>query len=229
SEGQTVMLVAVEGRLAGLLGVNDPIRPSTPEAIQLLHDDGLRIIMLTGDSRKTAEAVARKLGIDEVIAEVLPQQKHEVVKRLQDEGHIVAMAGDGINDAPGLAAQDVQARMSKVPGVVDLQIEPQVEISQVRLKVRRKEAARYGVAPGDVAKLLETAYKGRVVSTVLDEDRYFNLVVWYDEASRNDPAAINKTILDTPSGRKVALGQVADVLDTTGPNTLGHEHVQRRI
>lgn len=127
------------------------------------------------------------------------------------------------------AAQDIQTRMSQVPGVVDLQIEPQIEISQVRLKVRREEAARYGLAPGDVAKLLETAYKGRVVSTVLNEDRYFNLVVWYDERSRNDPVAINQTILDTPSGRKVALGQVADVLDTTGPNTLNHEYVQRRI
>jgi Cu+-exporting ATPase len=111
SEGQTVMYVAVDGRLAGLLGVIDPIRPSTPEAIRLLHEDGLRIIMLTGDSRKTAEAVARKLGIDEVIAEVLPQQKHEVVKRLQGEGHIVAMAGDGINDAPGLAQAHVGIAM----------------------------------------------------------------------------------------------------------------------
>jgi len=106
-EGQTVMLAAVDGRLGGLLGVADPIRASTPEAIHLLHQDGLRIIMLTGDSRATAEAVARKLGIDEVIAEVLPQQKHEVVKRLQREGHVVAMAGDGINDAPALAQAEV--------------------------------------------------------------------------------------------------------------------------
>jgi Cu+-exporting ATPase len=102
-EGQTVMLAAVDGRLAGLIGVADPIRASTPEAIRLLHADGLRIIMLTGDSRITAEAVARKLGIDEVIAEVLPDQKHEVVRRLQAQGRVVAMAGDGINDAPTLA------------------------------------------------------------------------------------------------------------------------------
>jgi Cu+-exporting ATPase len=106
-EGQTVMLVAVEGRAAGLLGVADPIRASTAEAIRLLHEEGLRIIMLTGDSKTTAEAVARKLGIDEVIAEVLPQQKHEVVQRLQHEGHVVAMAGDGINDAPALAQAEV--------------------------------------------------------------------------------------------------------------------------
>ena len=77
--------------------------------------------------------------------------------------------------------------------------------------------------------MLETAYKGRVVSQVLDDDRYFGLVVWYDEASRNDPDVIQQTILDTPSGRKVSLGEVADVLDTTGPNTLNREHVQRRI
>jgi Cu+-exporting ATPase len=106
-DGQTVMLVAAVGQLAGLIMVADPIRASTPEAIRLLHEDGMRVIMLTADSRTTAEAVARKLGIDEVIAEVLPQQKHEVVKRLQGEGHIVAMAGDGINDAPALAQAQV--------------------------------------------------------------------------------------------------------------------------
>jgi len=126
-------------------------------------------------------------------------------------------------------AADVQTRMSKILGVVDLQIEPQVEISQVRLKVNRVEAARYGLAPGDVAKLLETAYKGRVVSQVLEDDRWFGLAVWYDESARNNPAVINQTIMDTPSGRKVALGQVAEILDTTGPNTLNRENVQRRI
>jgi CzcA family heavy metal efflux pump len=127
------------------------------------------------------------------------------------------------------ASQDVYAAMSQVPGVVDLQLEPQVEVSQVRLRVKRAEAARYGLAPGDVAALLETAYKGRVVSQVLDEDRYFGLVVWYDEASRNDPDVIAQTILETPSGRRVSLGEVAEVLDTTGPNTLNRENVQRRI
>jgi CzcA family heavy metal efflux pump len=127
------------------------------------------------------------------------------------------------------AAQDVQLHMSQVRGVVDLQVEPQVEISQLRLKVKRQEAARYGLAPGDVARLVETAYKGLVVSEVLDDDRRFGLVVWYDEHSRSDPAVINRTILDTPSGRKVALGQVVEVVDTTGPNTLNSEGVQRRI
>jgi Cu+-exporting ATPase len=110
-QGQTVMLVAVDGRLGGLLGVADPVRETTLEAIRLLHGEGLRIIMLTGDSRATAEAVARQAGIDEVIAEVLPQQKHEVVKRLQSEGRVVAMAGDGINDAPALAQAQVGIAM----------------------------------------------------------------------------------------------------------------------
>jgi Cu+-exporting ATPase len=111
ADGQTVMFVAVDGKLAGLLGVADPIRSSTPEAIRQLHEDGLRVIMLTGDNQMTAEAVARKLGIDEVQAEVLPEKKHEVVKRLQREGHIVAMAGDGINDAPALAQANVGIAM----------------------------------------------------------------------------------------------------------------------
>src|SRR5262249_12355167 len=126
-------------------------------------------------------------------------------------------------------AQDVQDRIRPVPGVVDLQVEPQVEISQVRLEVKREEAKEYGLAPGDVARLLETAYKGRVVSGILPGDRRFALVVWYDESSRGAPAVIGSTVLDTPSGRKVALEQVARVLDTTGPNTLNRENVQRRV
>ncbi len=110
-DGQTVMFVAVDGRPAGLLGVADPIKPSTPEAIQMLHEDGVRLVMVTGDNRLTAGTVARKLGIDEVMAEVLPEGKGQVVKRLQAEGHRVAMAGDGINDAPALAQADVGIAM----------------------------------------------------------------------------------------------------------------------
>jgi len=127
------------------------------------------------------------------------------------------------------AAQDAYTEMQQVPGVVDLQIEPQVEIPQIRLQVKREAAARHGLAPGDVAELLETAYKGRVVSQVLDDDRYFQLMVWYDEASRSDPDVIGQTILETPSGRMVALSEVAEVLDTTGPNTINREHVRRRL
>ncbi|HEU5261556.1 MAG TPA: copper-translocating P-type ATPase [Gemmatimonadales bacterium] len=111
AEGQTVMFVAVDGKLAGLLGVADPIKETTPEAIRALHREGIRIVMLTGDSRTTAQAVAGKLGIDEVMAEVLPDQKVDVVKRLQAEGRFVAMAGDGINDAPALAQAQVGIAM----------------------------------------------------------------------------------------------------------------------
>lgn len=107
AEGQTVILVGIDGRPAGLIAAADPIRPSIPEAIRQLHEEGLRIIMLTGDSRPTATAVAGRLGIDEVIAEVLPQEKSAVVQRLQAEGRVVAMAGDGINDAPALALAQV--------------------------------------------------------------------------------------------------------------------------
>ena len=110
-DGQTVMLVAVDGRPAGLLGVADPIKASTAEAIRLLHEDGLQIVMVTGDSRATAEAVARRLGIDRVEANVLPQRKQEIVLQLQAEGRVVAMAGDGINDAPALAAATVGIAM----------------------------------------------------------------------------------------------------------------------
>ncbi len=111
TEGQTVMFVAVDGRPAGLLGVADPIKETTPAAIEGLHREGVRIVMLTGDSRTTAEAVSRKLGLDETVAEILPGQKAEIIKRLQNEGRIVAMAGDGINDAPALAQAHVGIAM----------------------------------------------------------------------------------------------------------------------
>jgi Cu+-exporting ATPase len=105
------MYLAVDGALAGLLGVADPIKASTPEAIRLLHAAGLRVIMLTGDGRTTALAVAQTLGLDDVIAEVPPTGKAEVIKRLQAEGRVVAMAGDGVNDAPALAQAEVGIAM----------------------------------------------------------------------------------------------------------------------
>ena len=111
ADGQTVMFVAVDGKATGLVGVADPIKETTPEAIKQLHEEGIRVIMLTGDSRTTAEAVARKLNIDEVVAEVLPNQKVDVVKKFQAEGRFVAMAGDGINDAPALAQAHVGIAM----------------------------------------------------------------------------------------------------------------------
>jgi Cu+-exporting ATPase len=111
SEGQTVMFLVVDGKIAGLLGVADPIKETTPEAIRQLHKEGVKIVMLTGDSRTTANAVAKKLGIDEVVAEVLPDQKVKEVKRFQEKGLIVAMAGDGVNDAPALAQAHVGIAM----------------------------------------------------------------------------------------------------------------------
>ena len=111
SGGQTVMFVGISGKIGGLLAVADPIKKTTPEAIQQLHAEGIRIVMLTGDNKVTAEAVAKKLNLDEVVAEVLPDQKVEAVKKFQQGGHIVAMAGDGINDAPALAQAEVGIAM----------------------------------------------------------------------------------------------------------------------
>jgi Cu+-exporting ATPase len=111
ADGQTVIFVAVDGIAAGLIGVADPVKETTPEAIRQLHDEKIRVVMLTGDSQTTASAVARKLGIDEVIAEVLPEEKGKHIKQLQSQGRFVAMAGDGINDAPALAQAQVGIAM----------------------------------------------------------------------------------------------------------------------
>jgi Cu+-exporting ATPase len=110
-EGHTVMLVAIDGRLAGLLAVSDPVKDTTPAALAALRGAGLRIVMLTGDHRTTAQAVASRLGIADVEAEALPQRKRETIVRLVGEGRMVAMAGDGVNDAPALAAAHVGIAM----------------------------------------------------------------------------------------------------------------------
>jgi Cu+-exporting ATPase len=111
ADGQTVMFVSIDQQAAGLIGVADPIKETTPEAIRRLHQEGMRIVMLTGDSGTTADAVAKKLDIDEVVAEALPDQKVAAVRRFQAQGRLVAMAGDGINDAPALAQADVGIAM----------------------------------------------------------------------------------------------------------------------
>jgi Cu+-exporting ATPase len=110
-EGETVMFVAVDNTIAGLVAVADPIKETTPEAIRQLHKENIRIVMLTGDNKATADAVANKLDIDEVVAEVLPDEKADAVKKYQEQGEIVAMAGDGINDAPALAQAEVGIAM----------------------------------------------------------------------------------------------------------------------
>jgi len=126
-------------------------------------------------------------------------------------------------------AQEIFDAIGGIPGVVQPQVEPQVEVPQVRVRLRRDEAVRYGLTAADVTRVLETALKGRAVSEVLEQQRTFDLVVWYDEAARNDLDAIRATLLDTPSGARVPLSAVADVLETTGPNTINREDVVRRI
>jgi CzcA family heavy metal efflux pump len=125
--------------------------------------------------------------------------------------------------------QDIAEMMVKIPGVVDLQIEPQVDIPQVRVTIKRDVAARYGLAPADVAKALETALQGRTVSQVLEQQRTFDLVVWFDETARNNINAIRSTLISTPDGSRVALGTVAEVIKTKGPNTINRENIRRRI
>lgn len=110
------MFLVIDGTAAGFIAVADPIKESTPEAIRDLHAEGVRVVMLTGDSRTTAEAVARHLGIDQVQAEVLPEQKAEIIKQLQAEGRIVAMAGDGINDAPAQSSSIILTTVTDVVG-----------------------------------------------------------------------------------------------------------------
>jgi len=109
--GWTVVFVAVDNELMGLIGIGDPIKETSSDAIQALHREGVRIVMLTGDNEQTAKAVGHKLGLDDIVAGVLPDQKAEVVRKLQSRGHVVAMAGDGINDAPALALADVGIAM----------------------------------------------------------------------------------------------------------------------
>jgi P-type Cu+ transporter len=111
AQGATVMYVTAGGKAAGIVAVADPVKASTPAALASLRADGIRIVMLTGDNRKTAQAVARTLGITEIEAEVLPEQKNQIVRRLKAEGRVVAMAGDGVNDAPALAEADVGIAM----------------------------------------------------------------------------------------------------------------------
>ena len=142
ANGQTIMFVVVDDKPAGLIGVADPIKGTTPDAVKQLHAEGIRIVMLTGDSRTTAEAVGRKLDIDEVVAEVLPDQKVEVVKRFQDAGRIVAMAGDGINDAPALAQAHVGIAMGTGTDVAMQSADVTLVKGDLRAIVRARSLSR---------------------------------------------------------------------------------------
>jgi Cu+-exporting ATPase len=156
-DGQTVMFVAVDGKAAGLLGVADPIKETTLEAIKGLHDDGIRVVMLTGDNKTTAETVAKKLGIDDVVAEVLPDQKADVVKRLQGEGRFVAMAGDGINDAPALAQAQVGIAMGTGTDVA-------------------MESAGVTLVKGDLRGILRARLLSRATMTNIKQNLFFAFV-----------------------------------------------------
>jgi Cu+-exporting ATPase len=153
-EGATVVFVAVDGVAAGLIAAADPIKPSAPAAIAALHADGLRIIMLTGDNRRTAEAVARRLDIDEVIADVLPQDKDKAIDRLKREGRIVAMAGDGVNDAPALARADIGIAMGTGADVA-------------------MESAGMTLAKGDLAGLVRARKLSRAVTSNIRQNLLF--------------------------------------------------------
>src|SRR4051812_26089357 len=158
SEGQSVMFVAVDGKLVGLIAVADPIKESAAEAIAVLRGDGVRLVMLTGDNRRTADAVARRIGgIDEVMADVLPEQKQSVVQRLRGEGRRVAMAGDGINDAPALAAADVGIAMGSGTDVA-------------------MESAAVTLVNGDLGGIVRARRLSRAVMRNIRQNLFFSFV-----------------------------------------------------
>jgi Cu+-exporting ATPase len=157
ADGQTVMCVAIDGVLGGLLGVADPIKETTPEAIRALRAEGLRIVMMTGDSKVTANAVAKRLGVDDVIGEVLPDQKAEHVARLQSQGRRVAMAGDGINDAPALARADVGIAMGTGTDVA-------------------MESAHVTLVKGDLRGIVRARALSRATMTNIKQNLFFAFV-----------------------------------------------------
>jgi Cu+-exporting ATPase len=157
ADGHTVVAVAVDGQPAGLLVVADPIKATTPDAIRALHAEGIRIVMLTGDRATTANAVARRLGIDEVVADVLPDQKLEAVKRYQEEGRVVAMAGDGINDAPALAQAQVGIAMGTGTDIA-------------------MESADVTLVKGDLRGIARARRLSRATMTVIRQNLFFAFV-----------------------------------------------------
>jgi Cu+-exporting ATPase len=157
SQGQTVIFAAVDGRAAGVLGIADPVKPEAAQAIRDLRAQGLRVVMLTGDSQTTAAAVARQIGITDFEAGVLPDHKAQVVKKLQEQGHVVAMAGDGINDAPALAQAQVGIAMGTGTDVA-------------------MESAGITLLKGDLAALVRARRLSRAVMRNIRENLFFAFV-----------------------------------------------------
>jgi Cu+-exporting ATPase len=158
ADGQGVMLAVIDGKLAGLIVVADPIKESAAAAIEALRRDGVRVVMLTGDNRRTAEAVARVIaGIDEIIADVLPEQKQQIVERLRKEGRRVGMAGDGINDAPALAAADVGIAMGTGTDVA-------------------MESAAVTLVKGDLGGIVRARHLSRAVMSNIRQNLFFSFV-----------------------------------------------------
>jgi len=156
-QAQTTVWVAADGHALGILGIADPIKPTTRNAIRALHEMGLKIIMCTGDNRRTAESVARELGIDEFRAEVMPDEKIEIVERLKANGAIVAMAGDGINDAPALAAADVGIAMGTGTDVAI-------------------ESASITLVKGDLLGIVKTMHLSRAVMRNIRQNLFFAFI-----------------------------------------------------
>jgi Cu+-exporting ATPase len=157
ADGKTAMLIAIDNGPAGIVAVADPIKDSTPEALRALREAGLRVVMVTGDSRRTADAVARKLGITDVIAEVLPADKVAAVEQAQREGHVVAMAGDGINDAPALAKADVGIAMGTGTDIA-------------------MESAGVTLVKGDLRAIARAALLSRATMTNIKQNLFFAFV-----------------------------------------------------
>ncbi len=217
------------------VGLIQPERPkpgihyAVLRAIPGLHGFGVDVVGRPRDEvmAEIRDIVAEVPGVKVNIGQPISHRLDHMMSGIRSQ-IAVKLYGRDIEELRD-RGQDIAEVMTEVPGVVDLQIEPQVDIPQVRVTIRRQEAARYGLAPADVAKALETALQGRTVSQVLENQRVFDLVVWFDEEARNNIDAIRSTLISTSDGSRVALRTVADVVATQGPNTINRENVQRRI
>lgn len=219
----------LEVRLAGHLRPKPGWWPAVLRALPVLHGFGIE---RSGRSREEATADIREriTNLPNVAVNIGQPVSHRLDHIMTGVRAqiVLKVFGEDLREIRDVA-HEVEEAIHEIPGVVDLQIEPQVEIPQLQLRVRREELGRYGLTAGEVVAMLETAFRGTTVAELVDGDRWFPLVVWFDEAARSDPATISQTILDTPSGRRISLGQVAEVRTTTGPNTLNREAAQRRI